>query len=84
MEITIHKEKISHFTFHGEKRADQESRKYPLVTTLFIHESLLSLMSFHRKLLAVQYRECENRLYCFPCSRRHCTPSAHALESVAA
>ena len=63
MEITIHKEKISHFTFHGEKRADQESRKYPLVTTLFIHESLLSPMSFHRKLVAVQYRECENRLY---------------------
>ena len=31
MEITIHKEKISHFTFHGEKkRADHESRKYPL------------------------------------------------------
>ena len=31
MEITIHKEKISHFTFHGEKKgADQESRKYPL------------------------------------------------------
>ena len=30
MEITIHEEKISHFTFHGKKkRADHESRKYP-------------------------------------------------------
>ena len=26
MEITIHEEKISHFTFHG-KKADHESRK---------------------------------------------------------
>ena len=31
MEITIHEEKISHFTFHGKKKtADHESRKYPL------------------------------------------------------
>ena len=30
MEITIHEEKISHFTFHGKKRANRESRKYPL------------------------------------------------------
>ena len=30
MEITIHEQKISHFTFHGEKRADHESRQYPL------------------------------------------------------
>ena len=31
MEITIHEEKISHFPFHEKKkRADHESRKYPL------------------------------------------------------
>ena len=30
MEITIHEEKISHFTFHERKNADHESRKYPL------------------------------------------------------
>ena len=30
MKIMIHEEKISHFTFHGKKRADHESRKYPL------------------------------------------------------
>ena len=31
MEITIHEEKISHFTFHGEKRADHESAMYMLL-----------------------------------------------------
>ena len=30
MKITIHEEKNSHFTFHGKKKADHESRKYPL------------------------------------------------------
>ena len=30
MEVTIHEEKISHFTFHG-KKGDHESRKYPLL-----------------------------------------------------
>ena len=27
MEITIHEEKISHFTFHGKKKADHEVTK---------------------------------------------------------
>ena len=36
MEITIHEEKISHFTFHGENRADHESWKYPLPPSLQI------------------------------------------------
>ena len=27
MEITIHEERIGHFTFHGKKRADHKSRK---------------------------------------------------------
>ena len=30
MEITIHEEKINHFTFHGKKEAVDKSRKYPL------------------------------------------------------
>ena len=34
MEITIHEEKNSHFTFHGGKRADHESRKYRLTPSL--------------------------------------------------
>ena len=32
--ITIHEGKISHFTLHGEKSADHESRKYPLPPSL--------------------------------------------------
>ena len=41
MEITIQEEKISHFTFRGKKRADHESRKYPLPLSSFIQISLL-------------------------------------------
>ena len=39
MEITIHEKKISHFTFHGEKkRADHQSRKYPLPPSIELPE----------------------------------------------
>ena len=37
MEITIHDEKITHFTFHGEKKGRSRVTKIPL-TTLFSHD----------------------------------------------
>ena len=60
MEITpIHKEKISHFTFHGKKRADHESRKHPLpakriyILTYYRNQSYIKSESLRRTVEAV-------------------------------
>ena len=34
MEITIHEEKISHFTFHGKKKGRSRVTKIPITTLL--------------------------------------------------
>ena len=35
MEITIHEEKISHFTFHGKKKGQSRVTKIPFTTLLY-------------------------------------------------
>ena len=55
MEITIHEGKISHFTFHGKKRADHESRKYPLPPSKRGASRLLWKSRFTREKLAISH-----------------------------